>query len=204
MSIRDFWNAQVVAFGGTGDITNRNDFEDTLPAAITAKFAAMNGGALTAGSGVSAAEHNKSNVTLDGGLYTTRIVLDLTGLASSTTDLDIIGNPAGAANAHIGQITAAVSGAIIGGRVTCLELPAGGVTDIDLYSATVGTGAQDGGIAALVETALITAGGAWTNGATKGLIAVPAADEYLYLVGGAAGTAGTYTAGKFLIELFGV
>lgn len=33
--------------------------------------------------------------------------------------------------------------------------------------------------------------------------AASAADKYLYLTGGEGGTAGTYTAGKFLIELYG-
>jgi hypothetical protein len=32
---------------------------------------------------------------------------------------------------------------------------------------------------------------------------VPPANDYLYLTGGAAGTAAAYTAGKFLLELFG-
>ena len=143
----------------------------------------------------------KSSVQKVGGLITTRIYIDLTGLASSTTDLDIIG--VGASAAHIGQITAAKNGTIEAIRMTCLELPAGGADDIDLYAATEATGVFDAGVGTLVETALITAGGAWANGTVKGSTAVPAADQYLYLTGGEAGTAATYTAGKFLIELFG-
>ncbi len=143
----------------------------------------------------------KTSVESVGNIITTRILVDLTGLASSTTDLDIIG--VGASVAHIGQITAARNGTILAIRMTCLELPAGGADDIDLYAATEGTGVFDGGIAALTETALITSGAAWANGTVKGSIDVPAADQYLYLTGGEAGTAATYTAGKFLIELFG-
>lgn len=143
----------------------------------------------------------KSSVQKIGGIYITRILIDLTGLASSTTDLDIIG--VGSSVAHIGRVTAAQNGTILAVRMTCLELPAGGADDIDLYSATEGTGVFDGGIAALTETALITSGGAWANGTVKGATVVPAANEYLYLTGGEAGTAATYTAGKFLIELFG-
>jgi hypothetical protein len=143
----------------------------------------------------------KASVDKCGDLIKTTIFIDLTGAASSTTDLDIIGT---SGVSHIGQIVAAVNGTIVGGRVTCLELPAGGADDIDLYSATEGTGAFDGGIGALAETALVTAGGAWASGTTKGLIAVPAADKYLYLTGGEAGTAASYTAGQFLIELYGV
>lgn len=56
----------------------------------------------------------------------------------------------------------------------------------------------------MAETALITAGGAWTNGATKGATALPTADQYLYLTAGAGGTAGAYSAGKFLITIYGI
>jgi hypothetical protein len=144
----------------------------------------------------------KSTSLKFGGIIRTTILIDLTGLASSTTDLDIIG--VGTLPAYLGQVTAACCGnTILTGRMTCLEVPAGGVTDIDLYSATEGTGVFDGGIAALTETALLTSGGAWTLALTKALGAFPAAGSYLYLTGGAAGTAATYTAGKFLIELEG-
>lgn len=143
----------------------------------------------------------KSSVVKIGGIIKTSILIDLTGLSSSTTDLDIIGQ--GASVAYLGQITAARNGTILTGRVTCLEAPAGGVTDIDLYSATEGTGVFDGGIAALTETALLTSGAAWTIMRELALTAVPAANQYLYLTGGAAGTAAAYTAGKFLIELEG-
>lgn len=161
------------------------------------KLATEAGAGITGGTGTV----YKTSVMKVGGLFLTRIYIDLTGLGSSTTDLDIIGQ--GVAAAHLGQITADRNGTIEAVRMTCLEAPAGGVTDIDLYSATEATGVFDAGIGTLVETAIITAGGAWTNGAVKGATAVPAADKYLYLTGGAAGTAGTYTAGKFLIELFG-
>jgi hypothetical protein len=144
----------------------------------------------------------KSSVRKVGGIVYTNIMVDLTGLASSTTDLDIIG--VGASAAHLGQITAAQSGTILGGKMTCLEVPAGGADDIDLYYATEGTGVFDGAVGDLAETALITKGSAWTLNQSIG-IADPAAlaGKYLYLCGGEAGTAATYTAGKFLIELQG-
>jgi hypothetical protein len=165
--------------------------------ALAQSLATGAGAGITGGTGTV----YKSSVRLVGGIYHTTILIDLTGLASSTTDLDIIGQ--GVSAAHIGQITAAQNGTILAIRMTCLELPAGGADDIDLYAATEGTGVFDGGIAALTETALITAGGAWANGTVKGSVDVPAADQYLYLTGGEAGTAATYTAGKFVIELFG-
>ena len=131
----------------------------------------------------------KSSVQRVGGIIKTSLLIDLTGLASSTTDLDIIGVGAGAA--YLGQITAAKNGTILTGRMTCLEVPAGGADDVDLYAATEATGVFDAGIGTLAETALVTAAGAWTLGLTKGFGAVPAANQYLYLCGGEAGTAAT-------------
>lgn len=155
------------------------------------------GAGITGGTGTVYA----SSVTKSGGIITTRILIDLTGLSSSTTDLDIIGQ--GAVAAHLGQITAARNGTILGGTITCLEAPVGGVTDIDLYAATVATGKFDDLVTDLTETALLSAGSAWTLAEVQALTAVPAANGYLYLTGGAAGTAAAYTAGKFLIELQG-
>lgn len=155
------------------------------------------GAGITGGTGT---VHRSSIVKLGDGVIRTYIYIDLTGLASSTTDLDIIG--VGSSAAYIAQITNAVNGEIFAGRMSCIEVPAGGADDIDLYSATEDTGVFDGGIAALTETALLTKGGAWTRVPSL-LTAMPVADQYLYLTGGEAGTAATYTAGKFLIELDG-
>ena len=144
----------------------------------------------------------KTAVDRVGGSVRTRMLIDLTGLGSSTTDLDIIG--VGANPAHMGQITLPLNGTVFAGLMTCLEVPAGGVADIDLYWATEATGKFDDGIAALTETALITAGGSWTLALTKAIAdPVGIANGYLYLTGGAGGTPGTYTAGKFLLDLLG-
>lgn len=182
----------------------RQDIKDALNGLI-AELNAANGSLTTgAAAGFTGGTGTvyKSSVNKVGGIYHTRIMLDLTGLAGSATDLDIIGT--GTAAAHIGQLTAAQNGAtILAVQMTCLELPAGGPDDIDLYSATEGTGAYDTGIGTLTETALITAGGAWANGTVKGATAVPAAGQYLYLVNGEAAAGGTYTAGKFVIDIFG-
>jgi hypothetical protein len=131
----------------------------------------------------------------------TRIFINLTGLGTSTTDLDVIGKAGGAA--YLTQIKAAAHGAPCWGRMICLETPATGADDIDLYSATVGTAVFDDGIAALTETAHVTSGAAWVAGVQKPFTLAIPADNYLYLVNGEAGTVGDYTAGKFLIEIEG-
>ena len=165
---------------------------------ITSVTATANpAGAGTAGTGTIL----KSSVTKVGGIIKTSILIDLTGLASSTTDLDIIGT--GTSPAYITQITTATNGTLTGGTVTCLETPAGGIADVDIYSATEATGVFDGGIGALAEVAMVTRGASWAAGDVKPLTGIPAADKYVYLTGGAAGTAATYTAGVLLIELYG-
>lgn len=143
----------------------------------------------------------KKSVERSGDIIKTTLLIGLTGLKSSTTDLDIIGDTG---ISYIARLTAAVNGTIYKGQVSCGEVPATGSDDIDLYSAVEGTGEFDAGIAALDETALMTAGGAHAVGTVKPLTALPAADEYLYLTCGEAGTVGTYTAGVLMIELWGV
>lgn len=143
-----------------------------------------------------------NSVQLSGSIYYTTIIFDITGLGSSTTDLDIIGQ--GVSAAHMGQLTAAQNGTILAGQLTCLEVPVTGVTDIDLYWATEATGKFDDAVTGLTETVLITNGGAWTLNLSKAIAdPVGIANGYLYLCNGAAGTVGTYTAGKFRLDLFG-
>jgi hypothetical protein len=194
--------------GGAGSTTEvqvvDNATNQTIAGTKTFSGTVTTGAQLTIGAGVDTTETYKTSVTREGGLVVTRIVLDMTGLVGSATDLDIIGESA-AASCNWGQITTAVNGTLIGGRVTCLEVPAGGTADIDFYSSNVATGTQDVIItdAALgTETALVTSGGAWTSGATKGMTSLPTANDYLYITNGAA-SGGTFTAGKFEIVLFG-
>ena len=134
-----------------------------------------------------------------GGIITTRILIDLTGLRSTASG-DIGVN--GTSNVcHIGQITAAENGTIIAGSMECFEAPTGGDPDINVHSATEGTGVEDGAIGDLTETLLVNAGDA-TLGSKVYFTALPAADEFLYLTLGAT-TDADYTAGKLLIELLG-
>ena len=136
-----------------------------------------------------------------GDIYKTEILIDVTGLNDGGTAADIIGVDGGGANNYICQIKAANNGTIFGGTVTCLEAAAGGDPDIDIYSATESTGAQDAAISGLTETQLINHGD-WAAAEVDELSALPAADSYLYLVCGDS-TDATYTAGKLLIELWG-
>ena len=142
----------------------------------------------------------RSSVIREGGVIKTTILIDLTGLRS-TANGDIIGVNGTSNVCHIGQITAARNGTILAGRMTCFETPAGGDPDINVHSATEGTGVEDGAISDLTETLLVNSGDLST-GTVVIFTGVPAADEFLYLTLGAT-TDADYTAGKLLIELFG-
>ena len=83
--------------------------------------------------------------------------------------------------------------------MTCFEAPTGGDPDINVHSATEGTGVEDGAISSLTETLLVNAGDA-TLGSK--VIFTLITDEFLYLTLGDT-TNADYTAGKLLIELFG-
>jgi hypothetical protein len=157
--------------------------------------------ALNVGTGITTGTGTicKANGGLSGGVYKVTIVVDLTGLNSGGTAGDIIGVNGTALPCYIAQLPAMT---VLGGRMTCLETPAGGDTDIDLYSATEGTGVEDSAITALTETEIINAG-AQTRGTLTYFSADPATNAYFYLVGQGTANA-TYTAGRFLIEIFGV
>ena len=162
---------------------------------------------ITPGTGISTGTGTlfKGSILRMGDVIETTIVIDLTGLNSGDAELDIIG-VAATANCHLGRITAAGNGTILAGTMACLETPAGGEPDIDLYSATEATGTEEALVTGLTETALLATATDWTNLlAPKGLTAVPAANQYLYLVGGTGSspTNNTYTAGKFVIKLYG-
>ena len=160
---------------------------------------------ITPGTGISTGSGTlyKGSVLRMGDVIETTIVMDLTGLNSGDADGDIIG-VAATANCHIGQITAAANGTLFAGYMQCVETPAGGEPDIDLFSATESTGTEEALVTGLTETALLATAADWTNVlAPKGLTALPAANEYLYLAASGGSTNATYTAGKFIIKLYG-
>ena len=141
----------------------------------------------------------KSDVDTNVNIVKTTIMIDLTGLKDGDTAGDIIGKD-GSGVAFIGKVTTANQGTVFGVTMTCVETPAGGSTDIDLFSATEGTGVNDTAIGDLTETQIINAGAASTGTVVAGSDIV--ADQFLYLVSQGTGDA-TYTAGRFLIEITG-
>jgi len=164
--------------------------------------------AVSAGTGITTGTGTvyKSSVVKVGGIFETNIYIDLTGLSSNAAG-DIIGKDA-TANSHIGQITTAVNGTIVGGYMQCLETPTTGEPDIDLFYADEATGTEDAAVSGLSnQVSVLAAAADWTIAANvnmRPLSAIVAADKYLYLVGGGGTTDGVYDAGKYLIKLYGV
>ena len=158
--------------------------------------------ALTAGTGITTGTGTIYRAAVEklGNVLHTKILIDLTGLASSGNG-DIIGKAA-TANSHIGQITAAVNGTVLSGKITCMEAPAGGDPDINLWYADEATGTEDAAITGLSNQVQMCDSGDLAIGTVVGIPTPPAADKYMYMVTGAA-TDANYTAGKILIEFFG-
>ena len=181
----------------TGAITTQSSINSSGISSFDANTMPVEAGTgITTGSGTI----YRSSVQRVGGIITTRILIDLTGLRSTGSG-DIIGVNGTALVCHIGQITAARNGTILTGSMECFEAPAGGDPDINIHSATEGTGVEDGAIGDLTETLLVNAGDA-TTGSKVYFTGVPAADQFLYLTTGAA-TDADYSAGKLFIELMG-
>ena len=177
-----------VSAGGTLSVTGRS----TLTGNTIATTA---GTGITTGTGTV----YEAGVIKIGEVFHTTILIDLTGLASSGSG-DIIGNDS-TANSHIGQITAAVNGTVLGGKLTCLEAPAGGDPDINLWYADEATGTEDAAVTGLTNQVQICNSGDLALNSVVSLATV-AADKYLYMATGAA-TNADYTAGKLLIEFWG-
>ena len=181
----------------TGAISTLSSISSTGVSSFDANTLATEAGTgITGGTGTI----YRSSVQRVGGIITTRILIDLTGLRSTASG-DIIGVNGTSNVCHIGQITAAQNGTILTGSMECFEAPTGGDPDINVHSATEGTGVEDGAISSLTETLLVNAGDA-TLGSKVYFTAVPAADEFLYLMLGDT-TDADYTAGKLFIELMG-
>ena len=195
----------------SGPVRSENGFETISKNATTGVVTITSGNKMSAeavgGAGiegtaavyVTQVERLKSDTDTNVNIVKTKIMIDLTGLRDGGTAGDIIGKD-GDGVAYIGQVTTANQGTVFGVTMTCVETPAGGGTDIDLYSATEGTGVNDTAIGDLTETQVINAGAASAGTMVAG--GDIAADQYLYLVGQGTGHA-AYTAGRFLIEITG-
>ena len=197
----------ITKTAATGAITDNSTYATNASIGgtlVVTGITDLNGNTMSAGTGITTGTGTvyAGSAVKIGGVYSTSILIDLTGLASSGSG-DIIGKAA-TANSHVGQITAANNGTILTGQWSVYETPAGGDPDIDFWYADEATGTEDAAITGLTNQTQLMNNGDLTAASidyfTAG--AVPAADKYLYLVTGAA-TDGNYSAGRLLIEMWG-
>jgi hypothetical protein len=193
--------------GLTATAAELNIMDDaTLTTAeLNQKDASANNALITTGLGVSAGSGTivKYGMSQNGGIITTQILIDITGLQSGGAHDDIFGDPVGAgAKSHFGQITTAVNGVVWGGEVRCLETPVGCNVDIDFNTGTDDAGAQDAGVAAITGYAQLADCGNHTALDAPIELVAPAANTYLYLSAGVT-TDVVASAGRFLITLWG-
>jgi len=196
----------------SGPVRSENGFETVSKNAATGTITITSGNKMIneaeGGAGIEGAaavyvtqvERFKSDTATNVNIVKTTILIDLTGLTKSSTVGDIIGRD-GAGVAYFARVTTADQGVIFGIQMTCLEVPSAGNGDIDIFSATEGTGVEDTAIGSLTESQ-ITNGGALVAGSMVAGGAI-AADQFLYLVNAQGAGAGTYTGGRLLIEITG-
>lgn len=136
---------------------------------------------------------------IDRGDIITEIQIDLTGLDSSGVANDVIGLATGGA-AYIGRNVVATHGVIYRVQMTCLEIPLTGDADVILVQGSAADEEFDDTVA---NTAAVCDGtGDWKLGETIVNEGGLTANYYLYLTQGASDN-NTYSAGQFLIRMFG-
>lgn len=144
---------------------------------------------------------NTYRYTADNGDIITEIHVDLTGLDSSGTANDVIGNKTpGTDAAYIGRNVVATNGIVYKVEMSCLEVPLTGDADVILVQGSAADESFDDTVA---NTATVCDGtGDWALGETISYTSGLTANYYLYLTQGGSDDA-TYTAGQFLIRLYG-
>jgi hypothetical protein len=178
----------------TGNVTGNLTGDLTGNIVQTAVAAEHGAGAI--GTAVEPATYRRT----ENGIIITEIKIDLTGLTASGTENDVIGLAAGGA-AYIGRNVVATNGQVFRVEMSCLEVPTGGDADVILVQGSAADEAYNDTVA---NTAAVCDGtGDWALGETI-VNNVPGltANYYLYLTQGATDSA-AYTAGQFLIRIFG-
>ena len=166
-----------------------------------------------------------STVIRSGHEIVTEIAVDLGGgsYTAVATDGDVIAVSASSGThspGYLAKLDYTENGHIIAVDMTCLETPAGASTNIILVSTGSATAVYDNSVTTTGSpTTLIDPNAAWAVGnfinwstgdaLTAGALALSGNvggdnSQYLYLANGAGAGAGTYTAGKYVIRLYGI
>jgi len=164
------------------------------------------------GTGFDAAASQTMYVSKINGEIVTTILVDIDNLDSGGGMAEVIGED-GVANAYLTQITTAVNGLLYKAEMSCIEAPAGAdcTLKINLLTSADGTLAGKADASGAGPQILIATSADWSAASsitTTGLVnsgdGSNTAGEFLYLATADAATAGgEYTAGKFIIKLYG-
>ena len=155
--------------------------------------------AIAAGSGFDTATL-KSNIRMIDNEIVSTFLIDLDeGPIKSQNGLKIIGED-GSSAAQITQIQSVLNGYVYKVELCCVETPAGGNTDIDLvFNAT----AQATGSTSF--TSIVNGGSQVRGKCTQALLdgSFDLDFKLLHLANGSGTSTGDYTAGKFIVKLYG-
>ena len=144
----------------------------------------------------------RTYIRTENGAIITTIKIDLTGLKSMNTANDIIGlDTVGPPASYLLKYVVATHGIVHRIEMHCIELPAGGDNDINLVA---GSAADEGHDDAVTGAVVLVNGGDWVAGKTVVQEAQAiTANYYLYLTAGTGDLDVVYTAGQFIIVLYG-
>jgi len=142
--------------------------------------------------------------------FITTILIDIEDLYSTSTRSGVIGENSGT-NSYITRLSNTVNGVIYKAEMACIETPAGTRAETDIVLAAVNAAPDTGDDETRSSgyQVLVDLGDRWSIG--KSMDAGLSTnygdlnDKYLFLHGGniATGGGGQYTAGKFVIKLYG-
>lgn len=189
-------NKAVVLDGSKGISTITSATITTLTTdaiATTAEAAEHGAGAI--GTGVAPATYRYTQ----NGTIITEIKVDLEGLKSKDTANDVIGLGAGGA-AYIGRNVVATNGIIYKIELICLETPAGGDNDVNVVANASAALAYDGAGGTAYG---IDGGDAVAGQVIEDLVQGLTANDYFYLTAGTGDLDVVYTAGQFIVRLYG-
>ena len=136
----------------------------------------------------------------EGGIIITQIKFDLTGLSSKNTANDVIGLGTGGGHAYIGRNVVATNGVIFKTEFSCIETPTGGDNDVNVVMNSSGTLAYDG---AGGTTYISNRGDLLAGQTVQNLLPALTANHYMYLTAGTGDIADVYTAGMYVLTLYG-
>ena len=192
--------ASALTVGGLVSMSNAATY-------VSGNLHHTNPGMVTRGAGAVTGSAYECRVANVNGEVVTTLLVDLEGMKSKNDEGDVIGI-AGTANSYLMKWETALHGVLYKLEMACIEAPTGGTEDIDLRANSSATATYD--TDGNAYTALLASGGDWAVGVRKGTDGangtqtVAANNDYLYLVAGDANTDGVYTAGKYIIKLYGV